>query len=145
MRKFLGYILTPVAATVFYGFLLIFQPMQWVAYKYFGYMAHKRVVDILNFCLFCTYYIVFDPVKFINNQSLPLNRPIIFIANHQSLFDIPPMIYFLRKYHAKFISKTELTRGIPSISYNLKVGGGANIYRKDRANPLWNWQNLARV
>src|SRR5690606_15637366 len=31
----------------------------------------------------------------------------------------------------KFISKIELTKGIPSISFNLKYGGGANINRKD--------------
>src|SRR5690606_10686074 len=37
----------------------------------------------------------------------------------------------LRKYHVKFISKIELTKGIPSISFNLKYGGGANIDRKD--------------
>jgi 1-acyl-sn-glycerol-3-phosphate acyltransferase len=55
----------------------------------------------------------------------------MFVANHQSLFDIPPLIWYLRKYHAKFISKVELTKGIPSISFNLKYGGGANINRKD--------------
>src|SRR5690606_24955369 len=96
-----------------------------------GYAAHKRSVDALNFCLIGTYYILFNSVKFINKQQLPVGRPMIIIANHQSLFDIPPMIYFFRKYHAKFISKIELTRNIPSISYNLKVGGGANIDRKD--------------
>jgi len=53
------------------------------------------------------------------------------LANHQSLCDIPPLIYYLRKYHAKFISKIELTKGIPSISFNLKYGGGANIDRND--------------
>ena len=68
---------------------------------------------------------------FINKQNLPIGRPIIFLSNHQSMFDIPPMIYYLRKYHAKFISKIELTKGIPSISFNLKYGGGANIDRKD--------------
>src|SRR5690606_34384531 len=62
---------------------------------------------------------------------LPTNRPLIFVANHQSMYDIPPLIWFLRKYHAKFISKIELTKGIPSISFNLKYGGGANIDRKD--------------
>jgi 1-acyl-sn-glycerol-3-phosphate acyltransferase len=131
MRKLLGYILTPVAAIAFYALLIIFQVIQWVCYRFFGYAAHKWSVDTLNYGLFCTYYIVFDPVKFINKQDLPTNRPIIFIANHQSLFDIPPLIYFLRKHHPKFISKIELTKGIPSISYNLKVGGGANIDRND--------------
>jgi len=47
------------------------------------------------------------------------------------MYDIPPLIWFLREYYAKFISKIELTQGIPSISFNLKYGGGANIDRKD--------------
>ncbi|MNE29957.1 Acyltransferase [compost metagenome] len=47
------------------------------------------------------------------------------------MYDIPGLIWFLRKFHVKFISKIELTKGIPSISYNLKYGGGANINRKD--------------
>lgn len=131
MKKFLGYILSPIAISAFFLLLCVFHPIQWVCYNWFGYKAHKRSVDILNFCLVHTPYLIFDSVTFINKHNLPLNRPMIFIANHQSLFDIPPLIYYLRKYHVKFISKVELTKGIPSISYNLKVGGGANIDRKD--------------
>ena len=131
MRKFLGYILSPIALFAFFLVLVIFQPLQWIAYKFFGYAAHKRVVDILNLCLFRTFYILGNRVIFINKQNLPLGRPMIFLANHQSLCDIPPLIYYLRKYHAKFISKIELTKGIPSISFNLKYGGGANIDRND--------------
>jgi 1-acyl-sn-glycerol-3-phosphate acyltransferase len=47
------------------------------------------------------------------------------------MYDIPGLIWYLRKYQPKFISKIELTKGIPSISFNLKYGGGANIDRKD--------------
>ncbi len=47
------------------------------------------------------------------------------------MYDIPVLIWFLRKYHAKFISKIELAKGIPSVSYNLRHGGAANIDRKD--------------
>jgi 1-acyl-sn-glycerol-3-phosphate acyltransferase len=131
MRKFFGYILSPFVIIAFFLVLLIFQPVQWVCYKVFGYTAHKWSVDILNLCLLSTVYLAGNRVVFINKQNLPLGRPIIFLANHQSMFDIPPLIYYLRKFHAKFISKIELTRGIPSISFNLKYGGGANIDRKD--------------
>ncbi|MFD0766576.1 lysophospholipid acyltransferase family protein [Mucilaginibacter lutimaris] len=131
MKKFLGYILSPFATAAFFLLLLIFHPIQWLCLKLGGYSAHKRSVDILNFFLLHTFYILGNTVTFINKQNLPLNRPIIFVANHQSLFDIPPMIYYLRKYHAKFISKVELAKGIPSISFNLRHGGGANIDRKD--------------
>ncbi len=86
---------------------------------------------MLNFCLVTSYYVLGNTVKFINKQQLPVNRPLIFVANHQSMYDIPPLIYFLRKHHAKFISKIELAKGIPSISFNLRHGGAANINRKD--------------
>lgn len=131
MRKLLGYILTPVFYIVFGLILIIFQPIQWFCYNVFGYKAHKRCVDILNWFLTASYYCLGNTVTFVNKQNLPTNRSIIFLANHQSTYDIPPLIYYLRKYHAKFISKIELTKGIPSISYNLKVGGGANIDRND--------------
>jgi 1-acyl-sn-glycerol-3-phosphate acyltransferase len=131
MRKLFGYILSPVHALFFLLTLLIFHPVQWVAFNLFGYKAHKRVVDLMDLSLTATYYLLGNTVKFTNRQDLPIGRSIIFIANHQSLYDIPVMIWFLRKYHPKFISKIELTKGIPSVSYNLKHGGGANIDRKD--------------
>jgi len=131
MRKLIGYILSPFALFAFFLCLVVFQPLQWAAFKFFGYAAHKKVVDTLNLCLLRTFYIVGNRVIFINKQKLPVGRPMIFLANHQSLCDIPPLIYYLRKHHAKFISKIELTKGIPSISFNLKHGGGANIDRND--------------
>lgn len=131
MRKFLGYILSPIHYLLFGLVLLVFHPIQWICFNAFGYKTHKRSVDILNFFLVCTYYALGNTVTFTNKQRLPVGRPIIFLANHQSLYDIPVMIWFLRKYHAKFISKIELAKGIPSISYNLRHGGAANIDRKD--------------
>src|ERR1700744_1770559 len=131
MKKFFGYILSPIAIIVFLLVLCIFQPIQWLCYKLGGYSVHKKSVDLLNLFLTSTIYILGDTVTFINKQQLPTDRSIIFLANHQSLLDIPPLIWYLRKYHAKFISKIELTKNIPSISYNLKYGGGANIDRKD--------------
>lgn len=131
MRKFLGYLFSPLQYITFGIFLLIFHPLQWLALKFGGYSSHKNVVDILNFFLTGTYYCAGSIPTFINKYDLPLNQSIIFVANHQSIYDIPPMIWFLRKYHAKFVSKIELTRGIPSISINLLRGGGANVDRKD--------------
>jgi len=136
MKKFLGYILSPVAIIYFLLVLCIFQPIQWLSFKLGGYSAHKKSVDILNLFLTSSVYILGNSVTFINNQNLPTDRSIIFLANHQSMLDIPPLIWFLRKYHAKFISKIELTKGIPSISYNLKYGGGANIDRKDHRQSI---------
>ena len=131
MKKLLGYLLSIFFYFFFFLTLIVFQPIQWICYRFFGYQAHKVSVDILNF--FLTYCDLFlgSSITFVNDQQLPADRPIIFVANHQSMYDIPGLIWFLRKHHVKFISKIELTKGIPSISFNLKYGGGANIDRKD--------------
>ena len=65
--------------------------------------------------------------------ELPVRRSIIFVVNHQSTYDIPPIIWHLRKFHPKFISKIELGKGIPSVSFNLRHGGSVLI---DRKKPL---------
>lgn len=132
MRKFFGYILTPIFYICFCICLIIFHPIQWLSLKIGGYSAHKKSVDILNSLLTSCYYILGNKITFTDNQQLPLDRSIIFVANHQSTFDIPPLIYYLRRFHGKFISKIELAKaGIPSISFNLLHGGAANIDRKD--------------
>lgn len=75
-------------------------------------------------------------VTFKKNYPIPENTSIIFAANHQSMFDIPPMIWHLRKHHPKFVSKIELGKGIPSVSFNLRHGGAALINRKDTGQAL---------
>ena len=80
--------------------------------------------------------ILWVPVRFENKHSLSKENNYIFVANHQSLFDIPPLILYLRKYSPKFVAKMELGKGIPSISYNLKYGGAALIDRKDPRQAL---------
>lgn len=69
-------------------------------------------------------------------EELPTDKPIIFVANHQSMFDIPMIIWFFKKNHPKFVSKKELGQGIPSVSYNLKHGGSVLIDRNDAKQAL---------
>ncbi|MOA13763.1 2-acyl-glycerophospho-ethanolamine acyltransferase [compost metagenome] len=75
----------------------------------------------------------------------PTDRPIIFTANHQSMFDIPGIIWFLRHYYPKFVSKIELGKGIPSISYNLRHSGAALINRKDSKQALTEIAKLGKL
>lgn len=63
--------------------------------------------------------------------ELPVGPSYIFTSNHQSMFDIPPLIYHLYKYKTKFIAKKELAKGIPSVSLNLRIGENCAIDRKD--------------
>ena len=52
------------------------------------------------------------------------------------MWDIPPIIWFLRKLHPKFVSKFELGKGIPSVSYNLRHGGSILIKRNNAKQAL---------
>ena len=121
---------------VFYLLLVIFQPLQWLSLNVFGKQGHKITVDLLNWCLVKSMLIIGVPIYFENKFKIPENTTIIFAANHQSLFDIPPLIFFFRKHYPKFVAKIELGKGIPSISYNLKHGGAALIDRKDPRQAL---------
>lgn len=78
-------------------------------------------------------------------ESVPKNVPLIIVSNHQSLYDIPPYIWFMRNWHPKFISKKELGKGIPSVSFNLKYGGSALIDRKDPKQALPEIKKIAEL
>ena len=119
-------------------FLVLFHPIQWFCFNVFGYQAHKKSVDYLNFFLVRCTNLLGTTYQFENTESIPKNVPIIFVANHQSLYDIVAIIWYLRDFHCKFVSKKELGKGIPSVSYNLNHGGSVLIDRKDskQAIPL---------
>lgn len=136
MQKIISYPLTVLFYLVFGLWLIIFQPIQWICYNVFGYNAHRWSVAILNFFLIRTTHILGTTYVVKGREKLPPHKPLIFVANHQSLYDIPPFIWFMRAWHPKFISKKELGKGIPSVSYNLKYGGSALIDRKDPKQAL---------
>lgn len=117
---------------IFFGLtLVIFHPIQWFCFNVIGYDAHKQSVSILNWFLMRCTNILGTRYHFNNPHNIPTDRPLIIVTNHQSMYDIPPIIFHMRKYHPKFVAKKELGKGIPSVSYNLRHGGSALIDRKD--------------
>ncbi|MFC4722975.1 lysophospholipid acyltransferase family protein [Geojedonia litorea] len=132
MRKLLAYPLTVLYLICFGLILLIFHPIQWLCLKLFGYQAHKISVDVLQWCLVRCLHILGTRFTFSNPHQISTNQPLIIVANHQSMYDISPIMWFMRKHHVKFISKKELGKGIPSVSFNLRHGGSVLI---DRKNP----------
>lgn len=131
MEKILSYPISFVSMVLFLLTLVIFHPIQWVCFNVFGYQAHKKSVDYLNLILLRIGHLLGTTYKVENRDLIPKGVPIIFVANHQSLYDIVGIIWFMRKFHPKFVSKKELGNGIPSISFNLKHGGSVLIDRKD--------------
>ena len=131
MKKIIDYILSFIYLVYFFLILLIFHPLQIICYEFFGQRIHQRLVHVMNFFLLHGTIILGTSLKFVEKTVLPTDRPVIFVANHQSLFDIIGMIWYLRKNFPVFVSKQELSKGIPSISYNLQKSGAALIDRED--------------
>ncbi len=144
MQKLLAYPLTVLYLIAFGMVLLVFHPIQWICFNLFGYEAHRKSVAIMNWCLMRCTLILGTTYTFDKPNHIPTDRPLIIVPNHQSMNDIPPIIWFMRRYHPKFVSKTELGRGIPSVSYNLRHGGSVLINRNDSRQALAEIAKLGR-
>ncbi|WP_452602812.1 lysophospholipid acyltransferase family protein [Pontimicrobium sp. MEBiC06410] len=143
MMKLLAYPLT-IIYFIFFGLtLLVFHPIQWFCFNVFGYQAHKVSVDWLQFFLMRCLNILGSRYTFNNPYTISTKQPLIIVANHQSMSDIPSLIWFFRKHHVKFVSKKELGKGIPSVSYNLRHGGSALIDRKNPREAIIAIKNFA--
>ncbi|PKA82841.1 1-acyl-sn-glycerol-3-phosphate acyltransferase [Ulvibacter sp. MAR_2010_11] len=145
MKQLYKIVSYPFSALFFILFglnLLFFHPIQWICLNIFGYQAHKKSVDYFNWVIIRLLHIVGTTYSVKILESIPRNIPIIIASNHQSMWDISPLIWFLRKCHPKFISKIELGKGIPSVSFNLKYGGSVLI---DRKNPQQATEQIAKI
>ena len=136
LKKILSYPLSVLFYFFFFLNLLVFHPIQMLSLKLGGYSAHKMSVDIFNFFLLRCLNILGTRFSIENPFEIPVDKPSIFVANHQGMYDIPPIIWHMRKHHPKFVSKKELGKGIPSISYNLRHGGNVLIDRKNGREAL---------
>ena len=144
MTKEFSYIMSVIFYSCFGLFLVLFHGIQWVCFYGFGYRAQKNAVELLNFFLLGFLNLLGTRVQFDHPNPLPKNRSIIFVANHQSTYDIPPLIWYLRKHHPKFISKKELGKGIPSVSFNLRHGGALLIDRKNPKEAIQSIQEFGK-
>ncbi len=144
MEKIISYILTPVFYIVFGIILLVFHPLQWACFSIFGYQTHKSCVSLFNWCLIRSNHILGTTYKFNNPHKIPTDKPLIVVSNHQSMFEISPLSWWFRKHHPKFVSKKELGKGIPSVSFNLRKGGSVLIDRKDSKQALIEIRKLGK-
>ena len=133
MKTLLSFLLTPIFYLCFGAVLVIFDPIQRITLNLSGHNAHDRVISVINFLLVGCMRILGASIEIKGEFAhLPNDRPLIFAANHQSMYDMPGVFWYFRKAHPKFVVKKELANGIPTISYNIRRGGSATI---DRQNP----------
>ena len=143
MKKLLSHLLTPIFLLVFGFWLLLFHPIQYLCLKIGGRYAHDYSVAVLNFLLIHTGKILGTSYKLEGAENLISHRPLLIVTNHQSMYDVPPFFWTLRALHPKFVTKKELGKGIPSISFNLKYGGSVLIDRKDGKQAITEIHKLA--
>ncbi|MEW7289261.1 lysophospholipid acyltransferase family protein [Aquimarina sp. 2304DJ70-9] len=132
IKRIFSYPLSVIFYLLFVLTLLIFQPLQWLGVHLGGAKAHRGVINLMNLCLLRCLHALGVTFSFKNEHELPKERSLIIVSNHQSMFDIPLISWYLRRHKPKFISKIELGKGMPSVSYNLRHGGHVLI---DRKNP----------
>ena len=136
-------ILSPVFY-IFFGIELVVFHLIQVVCRLFGRNAHDASVALLNLTLTRTLLILGTKVTFNNFREFPTDKPLIILSNHQSTWDIPPIMWKFRKNHPKFIAKKELAKYIPSVSYNLKYGGSVVIDRKNPREAVVKIKHFAR-
>ena len=144
-RKIISYPIFLFHMSIMMLLLIIFHIIQVITYNIFGYNAHKKSVDMLNFFMTYNLFTVFCRPIFKGFDNLPTNRPLIVVSNHQSMYDISPVVWGFRKHHVKFIAKAELGRDrMPSIAYNLKKGGSVLIDRRNGSKSIKEILKLGR-
>lgn len=145
MKKLIDYIVSPLYLLYFGIILSVFHVAQLIAHYLGGRPAQKKVADVLNACIAYGWRLTGSSFCFRYDAPLPSNRPLLFVANHQSLFDISPILWFLRRQNPVFVAKIELSKGIPSVSYNLRRSGAALIDRKDARQSMGQLSRLGQA
>jgi 1-acyl-sn-glycerol-3-phosphate acyltransferase len=129
--RFISWICTPFYVVVFISLLVVFHLLQMIA-ALFGRGAQKHALDLMNICIVWNIRILAGArFSYIGQPTLPSDRSIIIVSNHQSMYDIPMMMWACRSREVGFIAKRELGRWIPSISLALRTLGSVLIDRKD--------------
>ena len=98
MRKFFAYPLSVIFYLAFGLTIVIFHPVQWVCYNWFGYQAHKKSVDYLNFTIMRCLNLLGTRFTFNNPYKIERDQPIIIVANHQGQWDSKIITY---EYHGR--------------------------------------------
>ncbi len=131
--RIMSWACTPAYTAAFFAILCLFHPLQWIAAALFGRGAQKVVLDWMNRSIVLNIQALTGASFTVSaGPDLPADRPAILVANHQSMYDIPMIMWECRSRNVGFIAKKELGRGIPSISYALRTLGSVLI---DRADP----------
>ncbi|MCB0352788.1 MAG: 1-acyl-sn-glycerol-3-phosphate acyltransferase, partial [Bdellovibrionales bacterium] len=144
LRRVLSWIASPLHGVLFLLILLVTHPLVIFAQAVFGRRGFYAILKLHNLLHLLNMKLAGTRIDVQFEAPLPETGAVIYVANHQSMYDIPFLIWFLRKRMPHFIAKIELKSFIPFISYALRNGGHLIIDRGDRRSSIEAIQEYAR-
>lgn len=143
MHTVLSWATTIVFLPVFGLVMVVFDVAQRIA-RLFGTRPQEYVAGFVQWVLVKTFGICGTRLVVERSPELEKWTSYIIISNHQSMFDIAILGGLLQSNFPKYISKRSLGRWIPTVSYNLRVGGHVLIDRSDGPAALEAIRELGR-
>jgi 1-acyl-sn-glycerol-3-phosphate acyltransferase len=144
-RPVMSWLCTIPYTLVFILILVLSHPFHMFA-ALFGRAAHKRALDIMNLCIVWNIRLLTGArYTVIGRPTLPPDRAVLIVSNHQSMYDIPMIMWECRKKEVGFVAKRELGRFIPSISFALRRLGSVLIDRKDASQAVRDIEAFGRA
>ena len=135
LRSVLSWAGTLVFLPVFAAILLVFDVAQRLA-RLFGQRPQEHVAGALQVALVAAFRLCDTRLIVERAPGICRGGSYIVVSNHQSMFDIPIIGALLLSNFPKYVSKRELARWIPSVSYNLRRGGHVLIDRSDAPSAI---------
>ncbi len=127
-----------------FGALFAYDVVQRVAIR-FGSHAHQRAVSRMARWINRAASLAAGTRYHVEGlHHVEAGRAYLVVANHQSLYDIAMASDFLEQLEPRYVSKHELARGVPGVSYNLRRGGSACIDRRDPAQAVAAIEDIGR-
>jgi 1-acyl-sn-glycerol-3-phosphate acyltransferase len=130
MRKIVDWIFTIPFLVGFGLTLVIFEPIARIA-RLFGLRPMEVTMGVMQRVLLMVFRIGGTRLRVERSPLVKARTGYIMVSNHQSLFDVPIFGGLLFSNYPKYVSKRELGRWLPSVSFNLTHGGNAIIDRDD--------------
>ena len=104
----------------------------------------KKIMFALNYLMVAIMKLAGVKFTISHLPKISKNKPLIIVSNHQSLMDIPIIYTILKNWDPHFISKKELAKYLPFVSFALRHGGHALIDRSQRKQAVAEINRLAK-
>jgi 1-acyl-sn-glycerol-3-phosphate acyltransferase len=143
LHTLVSWLTTLVFLPVFGLVMVVFDVAQRIA-RLFGQRPQEYVAGVVQWVLVRTFAICGTRLVVERDPAIRPWTPYIIVSNHQSMFDIVILGSLFFSNFPKYISKRELGRWIPTVSYNLREGGHVLIDRGDAPQAIAAIRELGR-